>query len=117
MSLDGPGARACASYVAVNDPLPAVLEAVNPDFKTSGAGGNAPQGGGSWWVSDYHELRTDRAVFFCDTLYAGHFHLQYLARVRAAGTATAPAAKIEEMYHPDRYAETAAGSVSSKALE
>ena len=106
-----------ASYVAVDDPLPAVLEAVNPDFKTSGAGGNAPRGGGNWWVSDYHELRTDRAVFFCDTLYAGHFHLQYLARVRAAGTATAPAAKIEEMYHPDRYAETAAGSVSSKALE
>ena len=106
-----------ASYVAVDDPLPAVLEAVNPDFKTSGAGGNAPRGGGSWWVSDYHELRADRAVFFCDTLYAGHFHLQYLARVRAAGTATAPPAKIEEMYHPERYAETAAESVSSQALE
>ena len=29
-----------ASYVAVNDPLPAVLEAVNPEFKTQG-GGNA----------------------------------------------------------------------------
>ena len=114
LTIDAPNR---ASYVAVDDPLPAVLEAVNPDFKTSGAGGNAPRGGGSWWVSDYHELRADRAVFFCDTLYAGHFHLQYLARVRAAGTATAPAAKIEEMYHPDRYAETAAGSVSSKALE
>ena len=106
-----------ASYVAVNDPLPAVLEAVNPDFKTSGAGGNAPNGGGSWWVSDFHELRTDRAVFFCDRLTAGHFHLQYLARVRAAGTATAPAAKIEEMYRPDHYAETAAGSLTSKSLE
>ena len=74
-----------ASYVAVNDPLPAVLEAVNPDFKTSGAGGNAPRAGMQWWVSDYKELRTDRAVFFCDRLYAGHFELQYLARVRAAG--------------------------------
>ena len=106
-----------AQYVAVNDPLPAVLEAVNPDFKTSGAGGNAPTGGMSWWVSDFHELRADRAVFFCDTLYSGHFHLQYLARVRAAGTATAPSAKIEEMYHPDHYAETAAASLSSNALE
>jgi uncharacterized protein YfaS (alpha-2-macroglobulin family) len=106
-----------ASYVAVNDPLPAVLEAVNPDFKTAGAGGNAPAGGGNWWVSDFSELRTDRAVFFCDSLYSGHFRLQYLARVRAAGEATAPAAKIEEMYHPDHYAETAATSLSSKALE
>ena len=65
--------------------------------------------GFGWWSSDYKELRADRAVFFCDHLYAGRFRLQYLARVRAAGTATAPAAKIEEMYHPDRFAETAAG--------
>ena len=106
-----------ASYVAVNDPLPAVLEAVNPEFKTSGAGGNAPQAGMQWWVSDYRELRTDRAVFFCDHLYAGRFHLQYLARVRAAGTAIAPAAKIEEMYRPTHYAETAAASLTSKPLE
>ena len=106
-----------ASYVAVNDPLPSVLEAINPEFKTSGAGGNAPQAGVNWWVSDFRELRHDRAVFFCDSLGAGHFQLQYLARVRAAGTAVAPAAKIEEMYHPDRYAETAAASLSSQALE
>ena len=106
-----------ASYVAVNDPLPAVLEAVNPEFKTSGAGGNAPKQGFDWWISDFRELRADRALFFCDALYSGHFHLQYLARVRAAGTATAPAAKIEEMYHPDHYAETAAASLTSKPLE
>ncbi len=105
-----------ASYVAVNDPLPAVLEAINPEFKTQDSG-NVKTDGYGWWVSDYKELREDRAVFFCDHLYSGHFRLQYLARVRAAGTATAPAAKIEEMYHPDRFAETAAGKVSSAPLE
>ena len=106
-----------AAYVAINDPLPSVLEAVNPDFQTSGAGGNAPTEGTSDWISDYRELRETRAVFFCDTLPKGRFHLQYLARVRAAGTVTAPAAKIEEMYHPDRYAETAAGQLTTATLE
>ena len=105
-----------ASYVAVNDPLPAVLEAINPEFKTADAG-NVKTDGYGWWVSDYKELRDDRAVFFCDHLYSGHFRLQYLTRVRAAGTATAPAAKIEEMYHPDRFAETAAGKVSTLPLD
>ena len=106
-----------ATYVAINDPLPSVLEAVNPDFETSGAGGNAPTEEESDWVSDYRELRETRAVFFCDSLPKGRFHLQYLARVRAAGTVAAPAAKIEEMYHPDRYAETAAGRMVTVPLE
>ncbi len=115
VSLDIQAPR-LASYVAVNDPLPAVLEAINPEFKTQD-GGNVQANGFGWWASDYKELREDRAVFFCDHLYAGHFRLQYLARVRAAGTATAPAAKIEEMYHPDRFAETAAGKVNSSPLD
>ncbi|MBE7219400.1 MAG: hypothetical protein INR64_13075 [Caulobacteraceae bacterium] len=105
------------TYVAVNDPLPSVLEAINPDFKTSGADGTGPSGEWSDWVSDFHELREDRALFFCDTLPKGRFHLQYLARVRAAGTVAAPAAKIEEMYHPDRYAETAAGRLTTVPLQ
>ncbi len=37
--------------------------------------------------------------------------------VRAAGDAPAPADKIKEMYHPDRFAETAADRVSSAPLE
>ena len=108
---------ATASYLAVNDPLPSVLEAINPDFKTAGADGNASTDGSVEWVSDFHELREDRSVFFCDSLSAGRFHLQYLARVRAAGTVTAPSAKIEEMYHPNRFAETAAGSLTTVSLE
>ncbi len=114
LDIQVPGA---ASYLAVNDPLPSVLEAINPDFKTSEAGGNAPTDGATEWISDFHELREDRSVFFCDSLPKGRFHLQYLARVRAAGTVTAPAAKIEEMYHPDRYAETAAGSLTTIVSE
>jgi len=100
-----------AHYVAVDDPLPAIFEAVNPDFKTQQT--RAGEVLGRDWVSDYRELRTDRALFFRDHLPPGNYQLRYLARVRAVGTATAPAAKVEEMYHPERLGLTAATPVAS----
>jgi hypothetical protein len=39
--------------------------------------------------------------------------LRYLARVRAVGAATAPAAKVEEMYHPERLGLTTVTPVAS----
>ena len=107
-----------AAYVVVDDPLPATLEAVNPEFKTSdAAAATVTSGNRVWWDSSFRELREDRALFFCDRLYAGRYHLQYLARVRAAGTAAAPATKVEEMYHPERFGLGAAGTVRSVPLE
>ena len=104
--------RRRASYVAVEDPLPALLEAVNPVFKTQEAvGGEIP---GMDWMSSYRELREDRALFFADQLNPGRYTLRYLARVVSAGSATAPAAKIEEMYHPDRFGTT--GTTKMAAL-
>jgi uncharacterized protein YfaS (alpha-2-macroglobulin family) len=104
--------RRRATYVAVEDPLPALLEAVNPVFKTQEAvGGEIP---GVDWISSYRELREDRALFFADLLNPGRYTLRYLARVISAGSATAPAAKIEEMYHPDRFGTT--GTVKVAAL-
>ena len=104
--------RRRASYVAVEDPLPALLEAVNPVFKTQEAvGGGIP---GMDWISSYRELRADRALFFADQLNPGRYTLRYLARVISAGNATAPAAKIEEMYHPERFGTT--GTVKLAAL-
>ena len=55
------------NYVAVDDPLPAVLEAVNPSFASqAGYRVNLEQPSSGWKV-DYKELRDDRALFFCDT--------------------------------------------------
>ncbi len=97
-------AHQTAHYVAVEDPLPALFEAVNPEFKSQET---RPVPGlanaGLPWFSDFRELRADRALFFRDHLEPGCYTLRYLARVRAAGTATAPAAKVEEMYHPERF--------------
>lgn len=106
-------ARDAAHYVVVDDPLPCLLEAVNPEFRsqeTAGVGEVAMD-----WVSTRHELRSDRAVFFCNHLSGGTYTLRYLARVRAAGSAAAPAAKVEEMYHPERFGLSATGRVEAAA--
>ncbi|MEO7724771.1 MAG: alpha-2-macroglobulin family protein, partial [Chthoniobacterales bacterium] len=107
--------RRPAHFVAVDDALPAIFEAINPEFKTQATRGASDVGGD--WVSDYRELRHDRALFFCNHLAPGSYTLHYLARVRAAGEVTAPAAKIEEMYHPDRFGLSEAVKVKSAALE
>ena len=106
--------RRRATYLAVEDPLPAVLEPLNPAFKSQET--LAGERLGSDWVSSYHELREDRALFFADLLHPGRYTLRYLARVTAAGTATAPAAKIEEMYHPERFGTTGTTHMSALPL-
>jgi len=96
--------REPARYVAVDDPLPAILEAVNPEFKTRETRSAEAAGAGStWWPSDFRELRKDRCLSFANWVGPGNYTLCYVARVRAAGTATAPSAKVEEMYHPERF--------------
>jgi uncharacterized protein YfaS (alpha-2-macroglobulin family) len=106
--------RRRATYLAVEDPLPGVFEAINPAFKSQEV--VAGETLGTEWVSDYHELREDRAVFFADLLYPGHYTLRYLARVISAGDAIAASAKIEEMYHPERFGTTETVHVSTQSL-
>ncbi|GDY22109.1 membrane protein [Verrucomicrobiota bacterium] len=107
-------AREAAHYVAIDDPLPALLEALHPEFVTQKTTVNI--GSDGWW-SDHHELRTDRALFFRNELAAGRHTIRYLARVRTAGTATAPSTKIEEMYAPDRHGLTETQTLTSLPLE
>jgi uncharacterized protein YfaS (alpha-2-macroglobulin family) len=104
-----------ATYLAVADPLPGVFEAINPAFKSQEIGPGETLG--TEWVSDYKELRTDRALFFADLLYPGQYTLRYLARVISAGDALAPSAKIEEMYHPERMGTTETARVHTEALK
>ena len=104
-----------ATYLAVVDPLPGVFEAINPAFKSQEVA--AGETLGTEWVSDYKELRTDRALFFSDLLYPGQYTLRYLARVISAGDAIAPSAKIEEMYHPERMGTTETLRVHTESLK
>jgi hypothetical protein len=107
--------RRPAHYLAVDDPLPAIFETLNPAFKSQET--RAGEKLGRDWVSDFHELREDRALFFADEIFPGQYTIRYLARVRAAGTATAPAAKIEEMYHPERFGMTETLQLTSLPLK
>jgi uncharacterized protein YfaS (alpha-2-macroglobulin family) len=68
------------------------------------------------WQGDHQELRHDRALFFADDLWQrGTLRLSYLTRVVAEGVVTAPPAKIEAMYEPDRYGLSGSQRLSSKA--
>jgi alpha-2-macroglobulin len=49
-------------------------------------------------------------------MWPGRHQIRYLARVRATGSATAPPAKIEEMYHPERFGLSDSIVVKGKAL-
>jgi uncharacterized protein YfaS (alpha-2-macroglobulin family) len=104
-----------ATYLAVVDPLPGVFEAINPVFRSQEV--VAGETLGTEWVSDYKELRTDRALFFADLLYPGQYTLRYLARVISAGDTIAPSAKIEEMYHPERMGTTETSRVHADSLK
>jgi uncharacterized protein YfaS (alpha-2-macroglobulin family) len=97
-------------FVAIDDPLPAILEAINPDFRA--AGDNDAR---DFDRSDYREIRADRVLYFCDHLPAGAFTFRYLARVRTAGKVTAPATKVEEMYRPERFGLSATNRLESRA--
>jgi uncharacterized protein YfaS (alpha-2-macroglobulin family) len=106
-----------ARYVVIDDALPAILEAINPEFHTQearSAGASAEDG--SQWMSDFREIRKDRCLSFADEVEPGTYTLQYVARVRAAGSVTAPSAKVEEMYHPERCGLTESQTLVSERL-
>ena len=103
-----------ATYVAIDDALPSILEAINPDFATQQTKSTSHQGNSYWYYADHQEIRPDRVLYFVDYFYPGTAEFTYLARVRAQGTARAPAMKAEMMYEPQTYATTASQILISK---
>ncbi|NDG64647.1 MAG: hypothetical protein EBY29_14460, partial [Planctomycetes bacterium] len=90
-----------AQFAAIDDPLPSILEAVNPEF-VSRTVANDDDLTTSRFIN-HREMRSDRVLYFCDQLPAGAFTFTYLARVRMAGEAMAGAPKAECMYRPERF--------------
>ena len=107
--------RRRATFVALEDPLPGVFEPLNPAFKSQET--LAGETLGADWTSSYQEMRQDRVVFFSDLLYPGRYSVRYLARVVAAGEALAPSAKIQEMYHPERFGSAETQKISTAPLK
>jgi hypothetical protein len=98
-------------HVALTDPLPAGLEAMNPALAVTGHVPDSPQDMRSrrygWWWSfpwyEYQNLRDERAEAFTPLLWEGVYTYEYVARATTPGTFVVPGAKAEEMYHPETF--------------
>jgi len=99
-------------YVVIEDRLPALFETVNNQF-ASQRSHHTSSSDNDWQIS-HKELRSDRAVFFIDRSWQNATRtISYLARVTTAGTATAPAAKVEAMYDPEQLALTKSATLTT----
>ena len=110
-------------HVALVDPLPAGLEALNPALATTGSlppgpdedvtligapglGGPRRPGAWWWWTRTWYEhqnLRDERAEAFTSLLFEGVYGYSYVARATTPGTFVVPPTKAEEMYHPETF--------------
>jgi uncharacterized protein YfaS (alpha-2-macroglobulin family) len=114
-------APARRTHVALVDPLPAGLEALNPSLEVSQQlpADQQPQGGGepafeSWWWGPWFEhqnLRDERAEAFSSMVWAGAHEYAYVTRATTPGRFIVPPAKAEEMYHPETFGRSASDVV------
>jgi uncharacterized protein YfaS (alpha-2-macroglobulin family) len=95
-------------FVVVDDPLPAGLEGVNPEFETESAEylfvleEEGPAQLRMWWRGFNHfEMHDDRVLLFADSLPAGVHTHRYLARAVSFGSFLMPGTVAGEMYAPE----------------
>ena len=115
-------------FVALEDPLPAGLEAVDFTLRTSARveSTDAPMADqrasspwqawlygswidGGWSAWDHRELRDDRVVYFARVLWPGAYEASYIARATTSGNFVRPPAHAEEMYNPALQGRTDGG--------
>ena len=106
-------------HVALVDPLPAGLEALNPALAVTGS---LPGDGGAgqkpvpywWWWGPWYQhenLRDERIEAFTPLLWDGVWHYDYIARATTPGVFVVPPTKAEEMYAPETFGRGAADRV------
>jgi uncharacterized protein YfaS (alpha-2-macroglobulin family) len=105
-------------HVALVDPLPAGLEALNPALAVTGSLPEdqkiQPANFGWWWVRPWFEhqnLRDERVEVFTSLLWDGVYSYTYIARATTPGTFVVPPTKAEEMYHPETFGRGATDRV------
>jgi uncharacterized protein YfaS (alpha-2-macroglobulin family) len=110
-------------HVALVDPLPAGLEALNPALAVTEripeSAERNPRHGvrgrhfGWWWGPWYQHqnLRDERAEAFTPLLWEGVHDYSYVARATTPGVFVVPPPKAEEMYHPETFGRGAGDRV------
>ena len=106
--------------MALVDPLPAGLEAVNPVLassprppaeKPSDTKLATRPGWCCWTWFDHENLRDDRAEAYSAYLFGGSFNYSYVARATTIGDFVVPPAKAEEIYAPEVFGRSASDRV------
>ncbi|HPW56501.1 MAG: hypothetical protein KA072_13080 [Thermoanaerobaculaceae bacterium] len=107
-------------FVAVEVPLPAGLEALDPELATTArrvesatdsewsGQDEAESGWGFWWVPgfDHVELRDDRVMLYATQLPAGTTTTKVRCRATTTGTFLLAPARAEQMYEPEVFGAT-----------
>ena len=98
-------------HVALVDPLPAGLEALNPSLAVTPEIPKDPQNPGGprplWsWMRPWFEhqnMRDDRIEAFTSLLWEGVYNYSYVARATTPGVFIVAPSKAEEMYSPETF--------------
>lgn len=106
-------------HVALVDPLPAGLEAMNPALAVTGPIPLDPQeqkrrGTYWWWLGPWYEhqnMRDERIEAFASLLWEGVHTYEYVARATTPGNFVVPPPKAEEMYMPETFGRGASDRV------
>jgi uncharacterized protein YfaS (alpha-2-macroglobulin family) len=111
-------------YVALTDPLPGGVEAVDAWFRTTASDlardssvvTNSETPG--WWFDrggfDHVEKYDDRVVLFATRLGDGRHQFSYIVRATTSGTFRAAGATAEEMYAPEVKGRSAPATIEVK---
>jgi uncharacterized protein YfaS (alpha-2-macroglobulin family) len=98
---------AAVHYIAINDPLPAGLEALDASLATDTAVPSSytaqdyKERGWGWWYFSHVELRDEKVVLSADYLPAGTYVYTNIARASTAGTFNVIPPTASEFYFPD----------------
>jgi alpha-2-macroglobulin len=106
------------THVALIDPLPAGLEALNPDLAVTQPVVSSPDDAAvlnrEWWWGnwyDFQQFRDDRSEAFSTFLPAGVYNYSYVARATTPGSFIVPPTRAEEMYAPETFGRTSTDKV------
>ncbi len=103
-------------HVALVDPIPAGLEAMNLELAVTGDIPQDPNESTSrrWWWRVWYEhqnMRDERVEAFASLLWDGVYTYSYVARATTPGAFVVPPSKAEEMYHPETFGRSATDRV------
>jgi hypothetical protein len=105
-------------HVALVDPMPAGLEAMNPELAVTGSiptdKKDEDRTRGWWWYEHWFQhqnMRDERVEAFTSFLWEGVYNYSYVARATTPGAFVVPPPKAEEMYSPETYGRGATDRV------